>query len=240
MLEMPFYFSCLLTRPGEVLAQVACQEPDPEFLVWSSQVYFTAEQQQYHLAKRLYGAYPPERACNRLQEQFFVPVVPALMSYTDQDGNQRKRVDVSRDKRLVQDMLALYMAGQLNRLVLNWEYFVEYSAGEKDARDRYIVLMQDQGKHQMFYLDDSNEGIECLVANVDEYLKAKNRKCRKVMFDGRMVPEYLVHTNMRRIRDYLDVLIPEIENPAMILRQFGEFAHMSGQECEMVRKTYLE
>ncbi len=224
----------------EVFAQVACQDPNPKCLVWSPEVYFTAEQQQYYLAKRLYGAYPAEQACNRLQGQFYVPVVPMMLSYVDKDGKQWKRVDVSRDKRLVQDMLAMYMAGQLNRLVLDWEYLVQDSAGGRDVRDRYIVLIQHEGKHQMFYLDDSNEGMEYLVANVDQYLKAENRKYHKVMFDNRRVPAYLVHTEMRRIRDCLDILLPQIENPAMILRQFGEFCYICGEECEMMRKTYLD
>ena len=49
-----------------------------------------------------------------------------------------------------------------------------------------------------------------------------------------MVPGYLVHTDMRRIRDYLDLLLSQIENPVMILGQFGEFSYVSREEGEML------
>ena len=220
------------SRLEEVFDQVACEEPNPAFLMWSSQVYFTAESQQYHLAQRLFGAYSPEQACSRLQEQFYIPVLPKEISYNDEDGKQWKPIDNARDKGFVQDMLARYMAGRLDRLVLEWEYSVEYTSGTKDVRNRCIVLVQDQGKHQMIFSDDSQSGITYLVANVGEYLNAKGKKYRKVDFCGRTVPGYLVHMDMRRIRDCLDLLIPQIENPSMILGQLGEFAYVGREECE--------
>ena len=216
----------------EVFAQVACEEPNPEFLMWSSEVYFTAESQQYHLAQRLFGAYSSEQACNRLQEQFYIPVLPTEVSYIDENGKQWKQINKAGDKGMVQDSLARYVAGRLDRLVLDWEYSVEYGSGTTDVRNRRIVLVQDQGKHQMIFSDDSQSGIAYLVANVSEYLKAEGKKYRKVDFGGRTVPGYLVHTDMRRIRDYLDLLISQIENPSMLLGQFGEFAYVSREECE--------
>ena len=225
------YMESLLER---VFDQVACEEPKPEFLMWSSQVYFTAESQQYHLAQRLFGAYPPEQACNRLQEQFYIPVLPMAVSYIDENGEQSREISKARDKGMVWDILAGYMAGRLDRLVLEWEYSIQYGPQTTDVRHRCIVLVQDRGKHQMIFADDSQSGVSYLVADVGEYLNAKGKKYRKAEFGGRMVPGYLVHTDMRRIRDYLDLLLSQIENPVMILGQFGEFSYVSREEGEML------
>ncbi len=225
------YMESLLER---VFDQVACEEPKPEFLMWSSQVYFTAESQQYHLAQRLFGAYPPEQACNRLQEQFYIPVLPMAVSYIDENGEQSREISKARDKGMVRDILAGYMAGRLDRLVLEWEYSIQYGPQTTDVRHRCIVLVQDRGKHQMIFADDSQSGVSYLVADVGEYLNAKGKKYRKAEFGGRMVPGYLVHTDMRRIRDYLDLLLSQIENPVMILGQFGEFSYVSREEGEML------
>lgn len=131
---------------------------------------------------------------------------------------------------MVLDILAGYMAGRLDRLVLEWEYSVQYGPETIDVRMRRIVLVQDRGKHQMIFADDAQSGISYLVADVGEYLNAKGKKQRRAEFGGRMVPAYLVHTDMRRIRDYLDLLLPQIENPVMILGQFGEFSYVSREE----------
>ncbi len=224
----------------DIFAQTACEEPpSPAFLMWSSHVYFSSESQQYHLAQRLFGGFPPERACCRLQEQFYVPVLPTMLSYTDLDGNRFKNIDVSRNKELVQAMLARYMGGKLDRLVLNWDYVEKDSMGEKLQQDRYIALVQDQGRHQMFYFESYMGGMQYLTADVEEYLAVKDKKFRKEEFLGRTVPGYLVHKDLRRIRDCLDLLVPEIEESFGILRQFGEFCYVTGEECEWAKKEYL-
>ena len=56
-------------------------------------------------------------------------------------------------------------------------------------------------------------------------MAAEGKKYRKEIFFEKKVPGYLVHTNLRRIRDCLDILMPEIRNPYAILRRFGEFAY---------------
>lgn len=214
----------------EIFDQVACEEPDPRGLMWSPQVYFKAESQQYHLAQRLFGAYPPEQACNRIQERFYIPVVPSEVKYKEQGDGQWQKPDISRDKELLQEILARYMAGKLDGLILHWEFIVKTLGGGAEKLNHYIVLRQDCGRHQMIYGEGESRGASVLVADVQEYLHVENKKYRKVVFDSRTAPGYLVHTDLRRIRDYLDLLLCEIERPDLILRQFGEFAQESGMD----------
>ena len=48
-----------------------------------------------------------------------------------------------------------------------------------------------------------------------------------------------MHTNLRRIRDYLDLLISEILDPSAILDLFGEFAYEGREGYEDLKKGYL-
>lgn len=54
--------------------------------------------------------------------------------------------------------------------------------------------------------------------------------------DARRGMEYLVHKDLRRIRDCLDLLIPQIVYPDAILGQSGEFAFSDGEDFEKVRE----
>ncbi len=214
----------------DIFDQVACEEPASKNLMWSPQVYFKAESQQYHLAQRKFGKYPPEQACNRIQERFYIPVIPTQVKYREQKGNPWEKMDMSQGKESLQAILGRYMGGKLERLILHWELIVKTLNGSTEKLNHYIVLRQDQGCHQMMYGEGDSNGVSFLVANVEEYLRVEKKKYRKVVFDNQTVPGYLVHTDLRRIRDYLDLLFSEIENPDMILRQFGEFAYQNEKD----------
>ncbi len=203
------------SRLEEIFDQVACKDPEPAQMTWSSRVYLPAEAQQYRLVRRLFGAYPPHQACNRLQDPFYLPEIPSFVYYIDLEGNGAKEEHVLKDR--VQEALGAYMAEKLNLLVLGWK------AGT--GKYQWILLVQDQGRHQMIYMEDFMDGGYMLAANVEEYLAAEGKKYRKEIFFEKKVPGYLVHTNLRRIRDCLDILMPEIRNPYAILRRFGEFAY---------------
>ncbi len=218
----------------DIFSQIACSVPNPRSMMWSPQIYRFETRQRYCLARRLYGGYPASQAFNQIQDRFYLPHLPVRMSYTEMDGTPSKTIEVGKQKAEVQQQLFRYMWGQLGTLTLTWQYHTSISTS-----CRHLVLLQDEGRHLMIYADDGREAATCLVFDKQEYMAAEGKKYRKELFLGKKVPGYLVHTNLRRIRDYLDLLISEILDPSAILDLFGEFAYEGREGYEDLKKGYL-
>ncbi len=92
----------------------------------------------------------------------------------------------------------------------------------------------------MIYMDDGPGQIHRLVADVKEYMDAEGNRYRKEIFLGQTVPGYLIHEDLRRIRDCLDLLFSEIMDPSAILDQFGEFSYDGKSNYEKMREQYLQ
>lgn len=206
-------------RLDKILDETSGAMAAPEPLIWAPQIYRFEAKLRYHLAKRLFGGYTAEQARNQLADRFYISVLPECISYTDLEGHTMEHLSTAGNKMAVQDALSRYLSGQLSRLTLSWQF------SEERQGKRHIQLIQDQGRHQMLYLDEEKQELEYLVSNVNEYLNAEGKKYRKTTFLGNTVPGYLVHEDLIRIRDYLDLLIPQIQNPGPILGVFGEFSY---------------
>lgn len=217
----------------DIFAQVACANPYPKMMMWSPEVYRFETRQQYRLAKYQFGGYPLEESENQIMDRFYMPKIPAVVCFTDGDGKESGRVDVGKDKAMVQRMLSDYLAGRLQELILAWQYERE------KFHYRYLILQQDGDKAMMIYLDDSLKGMDYLVADVGEYLDADEKKYRKEQFRGRTVPGYLVHRDKRRIRNYLDCLIPQMKEVMVNLGEFGEFSYCCDGEYEWLREEVV-
>ncbi len=219
----------------EILSQTACSDPDPRMMMWSPQIYRFETRQRYRLAKRLYGGYPAAQACNQILDRFYLPHLPVRISYTESDGTSSGPVEVKKDKAGVQYQLSRYMQGALGRLTLTWRYEEGYT-----DQKRHLILIQDEGRHQLIYMDDGPGQIHRLVADVKEYMDAEGNRYRKEIFLGQTVPGYLIHEDLRRIRDCLDLLFSEIMDPSAILDQFGEFSYDGKSNYEKMREQYLQ
>lgn len=143
-------------------------------------------------------------------------------------------VEVGKNKAEVQRQLSRFMWGQLGRLSLIWQY----EAGEAILY-RYLVLLKDGETYQMIYMDDDRSYMSYLVYDVREYLDADGKKCRKERFLGEKMPGYLVHRDLQRIRDTLDLLLCEIQSPSAVIGRFGEFAYEGEKGYRQVKERYL-
>lgn len=83
----------------------------------------------------------------------------------------------------------------------------------------------------LYYQDERKEGVEYLVADVKEYMEAEGKKYRKTVFRGRTVPGYLVHGDLLKIRDSLDLLIPQMGLQMVHVGGFGEFSYEKEKLC---------
>ena len=184
--------------------------------------------QRYRLAKHQFGLYPAKDTENQILDRFYIPNLPAFVYHTDLLGKESGKVAVEKDKAMVQRILSEYLGGRLKELVLSWQYDID------KFHYRHILLMQDEKKHLMIYLDDSVKGMDYLVADVSAYINAEENQYRKENFYGKAIPGYLIHTDMRRIRDYLDFLIPQMGYAIVNLGEFGEFSYCNGKAYQLI------
>ena len=210
---------------GDILGQIASLNPRPASMMWAPQIYRFETRQRYRLALRQFGGYPPEQARNQLPVRFYIPQLPFSVSYADLEGQETEEKTGEKDKALAQKVLADYLAGRLARLSLVWRCEMPDGEGGSIWRERRLCLIRDRDEHMMYYQDDRTEGMEYLVADVKEYLEAEGKKYRKTIFRGRTVPGYLVHGDLLRIRDSLDLLIPQMGLPMVHTGGFGEFSY---------------
>lgn len=212
----------------DIFAQTACANPYPRMMMWSPQIYRFETRQRYRLAKHQFGLYPAKDTENQILDRFYIPNLPAFVYHTDLLGKESGKVAVEKDKAMVQRILSEYLGGRLKELVLSWQYDID------KFHYRHILLMQDEKKHLMIYLDDSVKGMDYLVADVSAYINAEENQYRKENFYGKAIPGYLIHTDMRRIRDYLDFLIPQMGYAIVNLGEFGEFSYCNGKAYQLI------
>ncbi len=218
-----------------ILAQIARENPCPKSMMWSPQIYRFETRQRYRLAKRQFGGYPEDQTQNQIQDRFYIPRLPEYLCYTDLEGNSSGKKAVLKNKAKLQQILLDYMAGRLSQLVLVWQHETGKAYEGIVIRKRCIMLRQDQGNHMLIWLEDGSKGMEYLVSDVNEYLNDDGKKYRKVFFEGKSVPGYLIHTDMRRIRNCLDLLIPQMQYELVNNGGFGEFSYESGGEYEKIK-----
>lgn len=225
----------IMQQIDDIMAQIARRDPCPKSMMWSPQIYRFETRQRYRLAKRQFGGYPAEQAQNQIMDRFYIPKLPVYLSCTDLNGTESGKKAVGKNKAMLQQILVDYMAGRLLQLVLAWQYEAGRDYEGICTRKRYVILSQDQGSHVMIWMEDGSTGMEYLVSDVKEYLDADEKKYRKVIFNGRTVPGYRVHTDMRRIRDGLDLLIPQMPFAVVNKGGFGEFSYENKKEYERMK-----
>ena len=121
---------------------------------------------------------------------------------------------------LAGNALVQFMQKKLARLRLSWRL--------ETAKDgpclHHLVLLQDNGRFMMAWLRDGRERAEFYVADVGTYMGVEGKKYPKDTFLGRTVPAYLVHQDLKRIRNCLDLMLDDIANTAPVVNQFAQFA----------------
>lgn len=221
---------------NEILCQAANVLSDKKHQDWAPQVYRFDARLRYHLAKRLVGGYSAEQVYNPITDRFYIPEMPSSMAVADLEGAQFFPDRLHEEA--VQEALADYMKGQLSKLILTWQFEGKDQSGETVLSKRHILLLQDGGSHQLLYMEEARKYLTYLVSDVQEYLNAEGRKYRKAVFYGKTVPAYLVHRDLRRIRDYMDLLLSQIQTPEAILAPIAEFSYCGGEYDEIWAKYF--
>ncbi len=215
-------WSTIRMRLDQVFKQLSCRTPlqtrvDGAFL-WSVSVTLGGRQ-KYNVIKQQLALFPPERSSNRLNARFGFGFYPSEVVLEDLAGGAERWAigDTQRDR--AQQALTRFMSGRLRRLRLTWTF-----TERGEPRRSHIVLLQDQGRYVMAYLQEEKRSVEFYTGNVRAYLKAEGKVKQEPFLQWRL-PFYLVHDDLKRIRNGLDLMLDTMPDPSLVTGNFGEFAY---------------
>ena len=183
--------------------------------IWNYAVNVTHGRSKYNMDKQLLGGFAEERARNNEDARFYFYAYPDAAVWMDgQGGTQGLAVDeLARDR--LQQTLVRFLEGAYPRLRLTW--------GSEPGGRRHIVLLHEEGRFLLAWLDEEKQDAEFHVADRYTYMDVEGKKYPKATFQGRVVGAYLVH-DCPALRNALELLIANLDEPKRVLHKFAEYA----------------
>lgn len=183
--------------------------------IWNYAVNVTHGRSKYNMDKQLLGGFAEERARNNEDARFYFYAYPGTAVWTDcQGGMETLAVDqLARDR--LQQMLVRSLDGAYPRMRLTW--------GNEPGGRRHIVLLHEEGRFMLAWLDEEKREAEFHVADRHTYMDVEGKKYPKATFQGRVVGAYLVHDGPA-LRNALELLIANLDEPKRVLHKFAEYA----------------
>lgn len=189
-------------------------------LLWASHVELHDAKHKLLMAKQKIGGLPPCRGRNYILAKFILSQYPIRVESLYLDGQQTLTDIKSGSYGLAASCLVQFVQKKLARLRITWAF--QTPDGGTDLR--HIVLLQDNGRFMMAWLRDGKRRADFYVADVGAYMDVSGKKYPRDTFLGRTVPAYLVHQDLERIRNCLDLMLDDIADCAPVVNQFAEFA----------------
>lgn len=188
---------------------------------WSTKVYLYSAKPYYYMVKRTIGCFTPEESRGpMLRARYFMPKTPHRFFYQKPDGELCTLPVEGAARMTLQSQLAGFEAGNQDYLVIRWQL-------EEEGVVHLVLLHEKAGtehRYQAIVIQDNCQSIDYLVADRWEYINT-DKKLIKAEFQGRKIPCYLIHYDMKIIRDFLDLFFISIPKFDPLLRnQFGAFA----------------
>lgn len=184
--------------------------------LWSCDVSQHDPKHKVLMAQQKLGGVPQTRGRNYYLSKFVLSRPASELETVDLGGKRTVTALKSGTYGLAAEGLVQIMSGKLERVRISWAF----QASEGGTELRHLVLLQDQGKYMMFWLQDGNR--RALAYGADE----------PRWFMGHALSGCLVHEDPKRLRNGIDLLLDDIDNTEPVLRQPGQFAqvHMSYEE----------
>ena len=120
------------------------------------------------------------------------------------------------------------MKGKLGRLRLSWEF----RTPEGEAFRRHLVLLQDDGRFMMAWLQDVKDWAQYDIA------RRSGDNDGMDTFLGQPVPARLVHHGLKGIRNCVDLLLDDMENTDSVTERPKEFETVQ-EPYEAVRRKLI-
>ena len=127
-------------------------------------------------------------------------------------------MEVSQAKRMrLQRMMTDFLKGGFRKLRLTF--------GREAGERWHIVLLQDGGRFLMAWLQEEKKTVKYHVADVGIYMDVEGKKYPKDTFQGRITPAYLIHDGVVPLRNALELLLVNLDEPTRITEKFAEYAN---------------
>lgn len=175
---------------------------------WSCDVNRQDARHKLLMAQQKMGGVPPQRGRNDfLLSRFVFSRYPVQMEYAAPTG-ERAAADL-RPGGYGQAAEALigFMQQKLARLRLTWAF----KPSEGEPYRRHLVLLRDGGRFMLLWLRDDKRLAEAYASDAP------------LTFLGHIAPACLVHRDLLRIRNCVDLLLDDIDNTDPVTDRPGEF-----------------
>ena len=217
----------ILRNLDRVFMQIAPGRPQAQGAggwLWDSNVNRMNGQHKRYMAQQKVGGFPPHRGRNRLAARFVMSKYPVELEQVELDGKRTVTAIKSGSYGRAADALTQFMKGKLAKLRLSWEFLrVDREiAPDGGVFRRHLVLLQDDGRSMMAWLQDDKDWAQYYVAETEEAEEAVET------FLDREVPARLVHHDLKRIRNGVDLILDDMSNTDPVTERPGEFETVEG------------
>jgi len=225
-------FSSIRRQLGLIFQQVSWPGNVKTGHIWSHAAVVCHGRHKYNLDKQLTGGFPMERAYNRPDAPFYFSLCPYTAVWTDEQGDVQTLEIDERNRDGLQKLLSGFLNNRFSKLRLTW--------GRENGRRRHIVLLQDGGRFLMAWVSEEDRKAEYHVADVSTYLDVEGKKYPRDTFRGRVIPAYLIHQGVTPLRNALELLLANIENPGIVTEKFAEYAEEKPVKPRSYETLWLE
>jgi len=184
--------------------------------IWDYAINVFEGRSKYNLDKQLLADFPMERAHNRPDAPFYFFMYPDSAACVDDRGSV-ETLEIDQPKRgRLQQMMIGFLKGGFRKLRLTF--------GREAGKRRHIALLQDGGRFLMAWLLEEKQTVKYHVADVSTYMDVEGKKYPRDTFQNRITPAYLIHDGVIPLRNALELLLANLDDPARITGQFAEYA----------------
>ncbi len=211
----------ILNKINEIFAD-ASSNADPRGM-WSTNVYYLKDKQFMIELRTIGGMTIPLGG----QTPFYLNNYPIMLEWQKQNSEKETLKITQMHRQKVQDMLYLYLRGDLKQLTLTW---AQNCSKELNAPLQHIHLICENNKYALLYRSDEKPQLLALTANIDDTTCDKLSENEQLEISGFNLYDYQIHTKTDVVRGYLDILLATIENPEKLLNTHGEFSVIPNQQ----------
>ena len=210
----------ILRNLDRVFMQIAPGRPQAQGAggwLWDSNVNRMNGQHKRYMAQQKVGGFPPHRGRNRLAAKFFVTKCPVELERVELDGTRTVTALKSGGASQASTALTHFVQNKLAKLRLSWEFLRSDGRSDGEVFRRHLVLLQDDGRFMMAWLQDDKDWAQYYAAEMDGESDGMEP------FGGRSVPARLIHCDLKRIRNCVDLILDDMDNTDPVTEQAGEF-----------------
>lgn len=184
--------------------------------IWHYAVSVTHGRHKYNLDKQLLGGFSEDQVHNNEDARFYFYTYPNAAAWVDGGGNVETLAVGEQNREKLQQVMAQFLGGSWSKLRLTW--------GSEPDKRRHIVLLHEAGRFLLAWVDETKRRVEFHVADRYTYMDVEGKKYPKATFQGRTVGAYLVHDGTKALRNALELLLANLDEPTRIVNKFAEYA----------------